>query len=338
MKIVLCGMGRIGRSILRILNEKGLLNHLTLTLDQETDLTNLVYLLNYDSTYGFLSDKFINSGNHVISPGGDSIEFSSDTIIDEKFFQDQRWSIFLDSSGSPRDWAHIKYLSEKFNKYFLVTHHPSDFPGTFYVEGVSTPGNSRLISLSICDCVGVAPFIHAINQEYACTSASIVSLHPWLNYQNLLDGTIASVSSPGHSWSNFALGRSSPQSLIPKETTITRSLQDLVSPELQISAMSYRVPTASVTSAIVTLRSIDFRGQTVDQILSGYKRKTEESNILALNKEPLVSIDFLRREEAAIVDERFIFKTDEDLLQASLWYDNEWGYSASVVRRLSHFI
>ena len=337
MKIVLCGMGRIGRSILRILSEKGLLKKLAFAIDQETDLTNLVYLLNYDSTYGFLAHKFIQRDHYVISPSGDSFEFSSDTVIDESFFQDQRWSVFLDSSGSPRDWAHIKHLAEKYNKYFLVTHHPSNFPGTFYVEGVSTPGNSRLVSLSICDCVGVAPFIDAINQEYSCTSASIVSLHPWLNYQNLLDGTIASVSSPGHSWSNYALGRSSPQSLIPKETTITRSLQDLVTPELQISAMSYRVPTASVTSAIVTLRSTDFRAKTVDQILLGYKRKAEESDIFGLNKEPLVSIDFLRREEATIVDERFIYKTDDDLLQASLWYDNEWGYAASVVRRLSRF-
>ena len=53
-----------------------------------------------------------------------------------------------------------------------------------------------------------------------------------------------------------------------------------------------------------------------------------------VNNESLVSIDFKKRKESAIIDSRFFKKIDKNSIRLICWYDNEWGYSESVVRRI----
>ena len=47
----------------------------------------------------------------------------------------------------------------------------------------------------------------------------MTTLHPWLGYQNLLDGPSKSYAVPGKMIDNYDLGRASPNILIPKNTS-----------------------------------------------------------------------------------------------------------------------
>ena len=40
--------------------------------------------------------------------------------------------------------------------------------------------------------------ISLLEEEFGISDGFITTLHPWLGYQNLLDGNLKSVSSPGH--------------------------------------------------------------------------------------------------------------------------------------------
>ena len=330
MKVAICGLGRIGRCISRILTAKEKTQKITTFIDIEEDIENLCYLLNHDSTYGWLSNKFRVSGNKFLYDKNEIRYYKCDDYLNLD------WSnidILLDCSGVNRDWSKIRDFCLKFNKKVIVTHHPEKFPGEFLVEGVNKNNDANLISTSICDVVGIAPIICSFNNWSPLKSISIVSLHPWLSYQNLLDGSLKSVSSPGHSWKDYALGRASTESLIPKQTTITRALKDVLPFELKIESMSYRVPTASVTSAILHLNFFKELKEGEKYILNSVGKELDEK-FFSISDESLVSIDFKKRKEASIIDSRFFKIVDKNSIRLICWYDNEWGYSESIVRRI----
>ena len=98
--------------------------------------------------------------------------------------------------------------------------------------------------------------------------------------------------------------------------------------------MSYRTPTSNVTSAILNIGSDDFRGKSFSQILDPSILLSKPGLVFSVLDDHLVSIDLKKREECCIVDLKYCCKIDDDLLRIILWYDNEWGYSSSIVRRL----
>jgi len=218
-----------------------------------------------------------------------------------------------------------------------VTHHPIPFPGSYMVEGMENRKNRRLISLSICDAVGIVPAIMPLVEKIDVESVSIISLHPWLSYQNLLDGTVGSVSSPGHSWGDYSLGRASTDSLIPKKTTIGPVLTSLLE-NIEFSAISFRTPTAIVTSAIITVIAEGLAEMTQNDIRAAIRGSADKNGFLTCSDLPLVSIDYKGREESAIVEERFIEKISKKACRMVCWYDNEFGYAASCLRKIGEVV
>ena len=156
-------------------------------------------------------------------------------------------------------------------------------------------------------------------------------MHPWLGYQNLVDGSLSSVSSPGHYWKDFALGRASTESLIPKPTTLMSAISHVL-PNLNsnIEAMSFRVPTSivSVSDMVLTLKRKISKNNVLDIF---YNLSKKYPSVVLINEDPLVSIDFKGIEQSCVIDIRWIKLINEQKLKLVLWYDNEWGYSKRVV-------
>ena len=92
------------------------------------------------------------------------------------------------------------------------------------------------------------------DDEFGIDFGYITTLHPWLSYQNLTDGSLQSISSPGHFWNDFSLGRASTESLIPKSTTLVNALQKVI-PKISsnLEAISFRVPTGIVSASDLTI-------------------------------------------------------------------------------------
>ena len=333
MKVAICGIGRIGRCLIRIILEKYKNFNLSYFIDIEDDLDNISYLLNHDTTYGWLDHKFTNT-KETFKVGTNKIRFIQIDDYSKLNWSELEFDILIDSSGVNRDWSRINELCNEHNKKVIITHHPKNFSGSYFVEGISIDSiKSKVISASICDSVGIAPVLSIIDNFEKISNASIVSLHPWLSYQNLVDGSVRSISNPGHNWNDYALGRASTESLIPKQTSIKEALRDLLPDHIKISAMSFRTPTSIVTSAILHINfqeKIDFSESDIINLFN----KNSLRNFIDINYESLVSIDFRKRTDSSIIDERFIEIIDKKTLRVILWYDNEWGYSSSIMRRI----
>ena len=192
--------------------------------------------------------------------------------------------------------------------------------------------NRKIISSSICDVVSLGAIYNIISSHFDIMSGFLVTLHPWLSYQNLLDGPAKSWSQPGDVYSHYALGRASTQNLIPKSTSAIRALSNVFPEALdKLCCMSYRTPTQIVSSAVLTLM-LD-KDTSKEELISIFEKaeKEQKYNIIETTDEPLISIDYVKNDHSAIIDTRWIQVNNRNHIELVYWYDNEWGYSSRIV-------
>ena len=185
----------------------------------------------------------------------------------------------------------------------------------------------HVISSSICDANACAPVISILEKEFGILDGFITTLHPWLGYQNLSDGNLKSVSSPGHYWSDFSLGRATMDSLIPKNTTLMPAINAAL-PDFnkEVHAMSFRVPTAIVSASDMTL-TLEKNIQKSDIMRLFNNLAMMYPDVVLINDEPLVSIDFKGIRQSCVIDFRWLKVFNGNKVKIIIWYDNECGYS-----------
>ena len=256
MKIIINGAGRIGRNLIRRLSER---NYDVLQInDPYLTIENLAYLLNFDSVFGKLQKKFKVNKKYLIY-GKKKIKFSNEHNFYNSFNFKQK-IVIMNSSGIKKNHDLLKKkTSINFNKAIIThTYEKSDIQIIFGVnDSKFDKQKHRIISTSICDAVAIGPVVSVLNKEFKITSGSILTLHPWLGYQNLTDGPSRSFAYPGEIIENFSLGRASTEALIPKKTSCVSAITSVI-PELKnkFVSMSVRVPTPIVSSAIINLNFI----------------------------------------------------------------------------------
>jgi len=102
-----------------------------------------------------------------------------------------------------------------------------------------------------------------------------------------------------------------------------------VLPELKgkLDGTAIRVPTPNVS--VVDLKFIPGRETAVEEINKAMEHasRQELKGILAVNNEPLVSIDFNHNPHSSTFDLTQTQIVDGKLVRVLAWYDNEWGFS-----------
>ena len=335
MKIGINGFGRIGRAILRI-NYIQSEFEIVAVNDIDPNIDNHAYLLKYDTQYGRFKGKVRSDAknNHLIVDG-QNIHFFSEENIDQVPWDNYDVDVVLDSSGIYSNVIHGKQLLESSRvKHIVVTHSPKDGVDKTVIFGVNDDeidiGKHKIFSTSICDSNASGPVLHHLEREYGISHGFITTLHPWLSYQNLVDGSLRSVSSPGHFWNDFALGRASTESLIPKSTTLIGALAKVM-PEtaMKLDAMSFRVPTGIVSSSDLTITlKKEISAKEINDLFLAISMK--DGSYLGYQEDQTVSIDFKGIHKSCFVDGRWTRVINGDTLKLILWYDNEWGYSNRV--------
>ena len=334
-RIGINGLGRVGRAILSLAVAEPEVE--VVLCNDAVEGENLAYLLNYDSTYGRPEKRWSLEGGFLSLDGGPKIRLTSDSRL---WMSETDWSaidVLIDSSGLTDCLEGFGALANSGAlRKLLVTHSAKTGVDIDLIWGANhrrfDTQIHRTVSASICDANAVGPVLAHLMEHFGLDWASILTLHPWLNYQNLLDGPVASVASPGHSWEDYSLGRSSLENLIPKNTTageaILRALPEL---EGRLSTFSYRVPTSIVASAVITAR-LEKRTDISDVLSSIADSSLVSEGSLVLSDEPLVSSDFKGSLTNAVVDLRWSKAIDERSIQLVLWYDNERGYASRVLK------
>jgi glyceraldehyde 3-phosphate dehydrogenase len=334
LRIGINGFGRIGRAITRILLAHG--RHRVVHVnDLNADTANLAYLLKYDTIYGRLNQDVRADGDAILV-NDQRIRVTHVPDIAEADWKDV--DVVIEATGVSKNEQHARALLGSIRTVFVTHACPTaDYTLVFGATDAGfDPAKHRIVSTSICDAAAAAPVLKALHEAFKIDYGFITTLHPWLSYQNLMDGPSRSQAYPGSTYSHYALGRASTGTLIPKPTTVVSACERIL-PEVSglLKCMSYRVPTACVSSGDLSLHFE--RPATEEAVLEVFEKlRASQSGreVIRITDEPLVSVDYLGDPHSCIIDTRWLMLNRGKQAKVVLWYDNEWGYSSRVVDAL----
>lgn len=330
MRVLLNGIGRIGKAILRISQENKSLDIVAIN-ELNSNIDNITYSINYDSTYGKLRDKFIADDNKIKNSHF-NIKILNEKNLENIDYESLKIDIVIDSSGSKVDTVKLKSL---YPKAFFLTH-PNKNADINVIMGVNDDKldltSKKIISTSSCNATALMPVLKLIDENFKIICGDIATIHPILNHQKALDGQCVG-SSNREVECSFEFGRSSTQNIIPSKTTTIDacSLVDNKFDHNLISSNSFRVPTAIVGAINVSL--FVEKNTSKEELINLFENysKVQKYNIIFNNYNRLVSSDFAQCDHTSIVDHRFTEVLQSKMIKIILWYDNEWGYASKVI-------
>ncbi len=339
IKVGLNGLGRIGRHIFKMCIDDPLIELVGIN-EVNPDLNNWAYTLNYDSIYGQAKYKS-KVKNKKITCNKKSIFTSINKEISNVPWEEWGTEIIIDSSGVLENISKSRQIiSNSCTKKIIFTNSPDKVDFTM-VLGVNqeeyNPDIHHLIAASICDATAIAPVSKIVDNLFKIKNGYVTTLHPWLSYQNLMDGPSSSWSVPGEVYHHYALGRSAIGNMIPKPTSAMDAVfKVLPNMSKNIGSFSYRTPTQIIGSADLTL-FVD-KKTNKEEIIEAFKtfQNSQDYPILKISNSPLVSMDYIGEEYSAIVDTRWLDVINSQLLKIVLWYDNEYGYCCNVMNQLKY--
>ena len=208
LKIGLNGLGRIGRHLFKMCIEDPDIELLGIN-ELNPDLNNWVYTLNYDSIYGQAKHKSEIKNKKIICKNKSIFTSMSKDIADVPW---KEWGvkIIIDASGVLKNTQKAKGIIEgNIVEKIIFTNSPENVDFTM-ILGVNhklyNSDSHNLIASSICDATAIAPISKIIDYLYKIKLGYVTTLHPWLSYQNLMDGPSSSWSVPGEVYHHYALG------------------------------------------------------------------------------------------------------------------------------------
>ena len=326
-KILLNGVGRIGKAILRLSLQSDALDVVAINEINPSN-ASIAYSINYDSTYGHIADTFTVTDDTIRN------RHTSIRILRHPSLAEADLSgidLIIDASGSRVDRDALKSLGIP---VFLT--HPYAQADINVILGVNDtqldPWEHTLISTSSCNATALLPLLKLIDEHPGIDVGDIVTVHPLLGHQKVLDGGCVGNADRGVDC-NLEFGRSSTQNIIPSRTT-TIDACSYVLPSFdrdRIASNSLRVPTPTVGAINVSL--VLKKEATTEEIIAHCEASAQDQKypVFLNNHAPLVSSDFQAEEHTTILDHRFTDVVGGKLLKMLVWYDNEWGYASKVL-------
>jgi|TARA_R110002060_G_scaffold71863_1_gene80493 glyceraldehyde 3-phosphate dehydrogenase len=319
IRVAINGYGRIGRNILRALYESNYRKDIQIVaINDLGDTTFNAHLTKYDSVHGrFPGSVEVDDGKIIIN--GDPIVTLSERDPRQLPWKKMNIDVVYECTGffTSRDKAmgHIEAGATK-----VIISAPANDADATVVYGVnheSLTAESQIISNASCTTNCLAPLAKVLNDAIGIEQGSMTTIHAYTNDQNLNDVY----------HSDIYRARSATQSMIPTQTGAAQAV-GLVLPELQgkLDGMAVRVPTVNVS--LVDFTFIASRDTTFEEINNVIRSASQGAmqGVLALNEEPLVSVDFNHIAESSNFDATQT-RINGRLIKVMSWYDNEWGFS-----------
>ncbi|MDG1929537.1 MAG: type I glyceraldehyde-3-phosphate dehydrogenase [Nitrospinaceae bacterium] len=324
IKVGINGFGRIGRAVLKnILKDPECSNIEIKAINDLTDPATLAHLLKYDSVQGVFSQK-ITSNNEEIAIDGKSIRIFSEKEPAKLPWKDQAVDIVIESTGffTSREAArqHLDAGAKK-----VVISAPSKNPDITLVLGVNQetyiPKQHNIISNASCTTNCLAPVAKVLHDNFFIEKGLMTTIHSYTNDQRILDLPHA----------DLRRARAANVSMIPTTTGAAKAVA-LVLPEIagRLDGMAIRVPTPNVS--LIDLVVEVKKNTSNEEVNEVFKEAAREGlkNILRVEDNPLVSIDYNGDPYSSIIDGLSTKVMKDNMIKVLAWYDNEWGYSNRV--------
>jgi glyceraldehyde 3-phosphate dehydrogenase len=328
VRLAINGFGRIGRLAARIIMSQYSDKVDIVAVNDLTSTANLAYLLQYDSTYR----KF--DKNVTFDEKNLYIDEEKILVLSEKEPQNLPWrdldiDVVLECSGRflTTELASL-HIQAGAKKVLLSAPAKSDEIPTV-VLGVNEEilsevlKNNAIISNASCTTNCIAPVLKILENNFKINTVNAITIHAYTATQVLQDGP---------SQKEFRDGRAAAINMIPSKTGAAKAVE-LVLPQLKnkLSLSSLRVPIITGSMIYLTVALEKHEMITVEKVNSIFESICDkENNIIEFSKHDLVSSDIIKNDHSSIIDSQ-LTKLNSNILEMTLWYDNEWGYANRLV-------
>jgi glyceraldehyde 3-phosphate dehydrogenase len=327
IKVGINGFGRIGRNFYRAIVASGADIEIV-GVNDLTDNKTLAHLLKYDTVLGrfplsvdFDDDNIIVDGKNIRALAERDpanlpwAELGADIVIESTGF-------FTDAEKAK---AHIAAGAKK----VIISAPAKNEDGTFVV-GVNhesyDPATQHIISNASCTTNCLAPLAKALNDSIGIERGLMTTIHAYTGDQNLQDGPHR----------DLRRARAAAQNIVPTSTGAAKAVA-LVLPELKGKLDGYALRVPTITGSATDLTFTASKEVTVEEVNAAVKAAAEGplKGVLAYVEDEIVSSDIVTDPHQSIFDSK-LTKVSGDLVKVVSWYDNEWGYSNSLVALTSY--
>lgn len=330
IKVAINGFGRIGRTFFRL--GFGRKDMEIVAINDLGDLDNLAYLLKYDSVYGTYDAKvdFDNKKKKLIV-NNKEIDFLQEKEPTNLPWKKMGIDVVVESTGFFENFeganGHIKAGAKR-----VVISAPAKDDdesmklGATVLLGINDDDMKKvkITSNGSCTTNAVAPVMAVLSERLGIKKAVLNTTHAYTATQRIVDGPDKK---------DWRRGRAGAINLIPSTTgaavAVTKVIKGLKN---YFDGIAIRTPVSTVSLADITfVASKKTSIEEINKIFTEEIKKPRWKGILGTTKENLVSSDFIGITTAGIVDLNFTKVVDGDLVKVLVWYDNEWGYSQTLV-------
>lgn len=324
IKVAINGFGRIGRNVFRcILNDKECNDIEVIAINDLTDAKSLAHLFKYDSIQG-LNKAEVEFEESKLIVNGKSVQILSERDPEQLPWKDLEVDIVIESTGffTKREGAekHLKAGARK-----VIISAPATDPDVTLVLGVNEQVYDKekhhIVSNASCTTNCLAPVAWVLHEKLGIKRGLMTTIHSYTNDQKILDLP----------HEDLRRARAANLSMIPTTTGAARAVS-LVLPQLKgkLDGMAIRVPTPNVS--LVDLVVEVEKDTTVEEVNQLFREESAHrlKNILRVEDNPLVSVDFNGDNFSSIVDGLSTKIMAKRMVKVLSWYDNEWGYSSRV--------
>ncbi|MBK8945869.1 MAG: type I glyceraldehyde-3-phosphate dehydrogenase [Ignavibacteriae bacterium] len=342
IKVGINGFGRIGRQVINVLAEKGMLGKevdVVAVVDVSTDAKYFAYQLKYDSVHGKFKGELGSAKSDPSLADDDLIVVNGDKIkcvMAQKDPSQLPWGelgvdIVIESTGLFTDSEKAKgHLAAGAKKVLISA--PGKGDVKTLVMGVNDdeyqPEVHNIVSNASCTTNCLAPVVHVLLKEgIGIENGLMTTIHSYTATQKTVDGP---------SKKDWRGGRAAAINIIPSSTGAAKAVGEVLpKTKGKLTGMSFRVPTANVSVVDLTFRSE--KETSIEEIDALMKKASETylQGILGYSNEEVVSTDFIHDERSSIYDSLATLqnnlKGEKRFFKVVSWYDNEWGYSNRVV-------
>ena len=191
-------------------------------------------------------------------------------------------------------------------------------------------GEEQIINNASCTTNCIAPVAAVMHSKFGIAKALMTTVHSYTADQNLQDAP----------HKDLRRARAAAENIVPTSTgaaiAVTRIIPEL---EGKFDGVAFRSPTITGSAANITfLAKKKTTVEEINKILKDAAKEKRWQGIMAVTEEQLVSSDIIGSPYGAIVDLKMTKVIDGDLVNILSWYDNEYGYVATLIKHAEQII
>lgn len=333
IKVAINGFGRIGRAFFKLAESRPEIE--IVAINDLGSVHNMAYLLRYDTVYGQSGYEIsINDEEtHMVVDGHDIL------MVKEPDPSKLPWGeleidVVVESTGVFTDYAKANGHLEAGAKKVVITAPAKGEP----VEGVTAKTvlmgvnhnelkTCQISSNGSCTTNAGSPVMSVLSETVGVEKAMLNTIHGYTATQAIVDGP--DKKDPRR-------GRAAAQNIIPSTTgAAIATAKAITSLENKFDGIATRVPVVCGSIADLTfVASKNTTPEEINEILKKAANNDRWKGIFTITEDPIVSSDIIGNTHASIADLSMTRVVDGNLVKVMAWYDNEMGYTNTLVEHV----